>query len=586
VHRPEHGQQLPLPLDVPGLGRRRVLRGLGRAGAFGARWVLRIGLPLLGVAIALASLPYHATVQGVPFTVRATLLHQTGLSADTTLGSWVFPPVGLHVSPRDVDLLALTRDASGDTADYVQRLRAGFTAEVPHIALWFGGVVLLGLLAGLLAAAAVNMAVRYLRGLPRRRSGLRRRLPQLGGALVLVLAVAGYGWVTYNPQWARESRLTGTLAAAQLFPDQLQQYYSTRTKALDVLGSVVGIQAALQEQLDTAGGPPTALRIMFVSDMHLAANYGLVAQYAASYGVDLIINTGDESEFGTAEELTPAYLDQLRALTARVPMLWLAGNHDSPQVAGVMSSIPGVTVLGTKTATGSGYRVTAGVVDAFGLTVAGLPDPRLYGGSGDAGSDDTKVTTPMQQHAVDSALGAGDPAASSASSPSSSAASPAPSSAADGADGGPDVDVFATHGPVGAREARKVLGDRVRETAAGHVHEQNDPGDLQHGTAIDLIEGSTGAGGLDNVVRGVDRPPIEFSIESVGADCQFTSILRFQIRTPPTPADAGTPQAYGDDVSVSRIAFRPQDVTADRTCGTDLGLGAVRTWSAAAARPR
>ena len=56
---------------------------------------------------------------------------------------------------------------------------------------------------------------------------------------------------------------------------------------------------------------------MFISDMHLAANYGLVAQYADNYGVDLIINTGDESEFGTAAELTPAYLDQLRALTAR-----------------------------------------------------------------------------------------------------------------------------------------------------------------------------------------------------------------------------------------------------------------------------
>ena len=126
-----------------------------------------------------------------------------------------------------------------------------------------------------------------------------------------------------------------------------------------------------------------------------------------------------------------------------------------------------------------------------------------------------------------------------------------------------------------------MLGDRIRETAAGHVHQQNDAGDLQHGSAIDLVEGSTGAGGLDNIVKGADAPPIEFSIESVAADCQFTGILRFQIRTPPPAADSASPQAYGDDVSVSRVSFRPQDVATGRTCGTGVGLGQVRALSAA-----
>jgi hypothetical protein len=582
----DRGQQLPLPLDVPGDGRRRALRRAGLVTAFLLRWALRLGLPLLGAAIALQALPYQATVQGVPFTVRATLFHQTGLSADTTVGSWIFPkvdglPLGVHVSPRDVDVLAVTRAASGDTADYVRRLQADFTAAVPHIVLYLVGVLLLGVLAGLLAAAAVNMSIRYVRGLPRRPRELRSRALQLGAAGLVLVGVAGVGWFSYNPRWAQQSRLTGTLAAAQLFPDQLQQYYATQTKALDVLGSVVGIQAALQEQINRSDRPATALRIMFISDMHLAANYGLVAQYAASYGVGLIINTGDESEFGTAQELTPAYLDQVRALTAHIPMLWVAGNHDSPAVAGIMASIPGVTVLGAKAATSEGYRVTAGIVHAFGLTIAGLPDPRLYGGSGDSGSDDTKITTPLQQRAVDAAVGTEDPAAAGTSSATASAtasSSSAPSGAADGRDGVPDVDIFMLHGPVGAREVRTVLGDRVRETAAGHQHQQNDPGDLQHGSGIDLIEGSTGAGGLDNITRGADRPPIEFSIESVGANCEFTDILRFQIQSAPAGTDAGTPQAYGDDVSVARVSFRPQGVPAGRTCGRQLGVGSPRDW--------
>jgi predicted MPP superfamily phosphohydrolase len=573
--RRNDGEQLLLPLDLPaGRPLLRALRAAGRAGVVVLRWVLRLGLPLLGAATVLQALPYHATVQGVPFTVQGTLLHRTGFSADTTLGSWEFPavdglPFGVHVTPRDVDLLAVTRAASGGTAEYVQRLRADFTAELPHVALWLAGEVLVGLLLGLAAAAAIEMSVRYLRGLPRRRTTPQRLALQLGAAIAVVSLVAGYGVITYNPRWAQQSRLTGTLAAAQLFPDQLSQYYTQRTKALDVLGSIVGIQAALQASIGDASQPRTALQVMFVSDMHLAANYGLVARYADNYGVDLIVNTGDESEFGTAAELTPAYLDALRALTARIPMLWLAGNHDSPQVAGLMSSIPGVTVLGTKTAVTDGYRVTADVVDAYGLTIAGLPDPRVYGGQGAFGSDDRAVTDPLERRAVDSALRTGTRSGDGTTAPSSSAAA---------APAGPTVDIFATHEPVAAAELRAVLRARIRETASGHTHAQNDAGDLQDGSAIDLVEGSTGAGGLDNIYRGADRLPIEFSIESVGADCQFTRIVRFRIDAPPADDTAGTPAAYGDDVTAASVSFRPQDVAPDRTCGTAEGIGDVRPW--------
>jgi hypothetical protein len=340
---------------------------------------------------------------------------------------------------------------------------------------------------------------------------------------------------------------------------------------------------------------------MYISDMHLAADYGLVAQYAANYDVDLIINTGDESEFGTAGELTPAYLSALRAVTAKTPMLWLAGNHDSPAVLNVMSGIPGVTVVGAKAAVADGYRVTAGVVQAYGLTIAALPDPRVYGGPGAYGADDPKVTDPLERRAVDRAVGGPDDGgvdgladgsgatATSTGTPSAgssgvASSSPAPADDATTPSGSPStappVDIFATHEPVAAAELRTVLPGRIRQTVAGHVHHQNDPGDLQHGDAIDLVEGSTGAGGLDNIVRGAERPPIEFSIESVATDCQFTRIVRFQIDAPPdgTTSSAGTPQAYGDDVTASTVYFTPQQVAADRTCGTQLRLGTARRW--------
>ncbi|MFQ1003879.1 metallophosphoesterase family protein [Modestobacter sp. SSW1-42] len=602
AHNRHDAQQLTLPFPVT--RRQRAEHVARRAGDLAAaalrfvvRWVLRIALPLGSAAAVLQAFPYHATVQGVPFEVQGSLFTRPGLSADTTLGSWEFPavsgvPFGVHISPEDVDVLALTRLAGGDVPSFVQRLQADVTEQAPTIIGWLVAELLLGLALGLAIAAALGMSVRYLRGRPRRPHELRRRAGQAAAAAAVTVAVAAYGVLSYNPNWVRESQLTGTLAAAQLFPSELSQYYSQQSKAFDVLGSVVGIQAALQAQIEDDQTPETALQIMVISDMHLAANYPLVAQYAANYGVDLVVNAGDESEFGTAAELTPSYLDAVRALTATTPMLWIAGNHDSPATAQVMGGVPGVTVLGTKTTLGGGgYAVTAGVVDAFGLTIAGLSDPRVYGAAGRYGADDPSVVEPLQQEAAREAVGPPEEDEASASSATPSAAAPSSAAAPTGgeqvdgvaAEARP-VDVFVAHEPVAAEELREVLPGRIRQTVSGHVHAQNDSADVQAGDAtIDLVEGSTGAGGLDNIVRGTERPPIEFSIESVAANCQFTRVVRFSIESAaPTFGDAPeavtTPQAFGDDVTASTIYFRPQDVAPDRVCGTELGIGPEEPW--------
>ncbi len=102
----------------------------------------------------------------------------------------------------------------------------------------------------------------------------------------------------------------------------------------------------------------------------------------------MIVNTGDESEFGSAAEMTPSFVRSIAAVTAKVPMIWIAGNHDSPAVVRTMSGIHGVTVLGTKVAQPDGtFRVSASSVNALGLTVAGLPDPRVYGAKGAYGAE-------------------------------------------------------------------------------------------------------------------------------------------------------------------------------------------------------
>ena len=75
------------------------------------------------------------------------------------------------------------------------------------------------------------------------------------------------------------------------------------------------------------------------------------------------------------------------------------------------------------------------------------------------------------------------------------------------------------------------------------------------------------------MVRGSDRPPVEFSIESVASNCQFTRAIRFQIRTPAS-GTTDQPGAYGNDVTATSVSFRPQKISADRVCGAFLGIGA------------
>jgi predicted MPP superfamily phosphohydrolase len=522
--------------------------------AFAGRWALRIGLPLAGAAAMLQLLPYPATAGGAHFHVQGSLLARHSLSADTSFGSWTFPnvdglPIGAHITPVNVDLVHIASQAAADPQGYAERLRADLVDQLPAMIAWLIGEVVVGVLLGLAAAAAINLAIRQLRGLPRRDHELRHRLRQLGTAMVVLAVVAGYGALTYNQDWPRQSRVSGTLATLQLFPGQLTSYYNQRAKALDVLSAVAAIQSGLQQHIDRADVPDTAFNIMFISDMHLASTYPLVKQYAINFDVKLVINTGDEAEFGTEPEMTTSYLDQLREVTKAAPMIWLAGNHDSPTTVAIMRSVPGVTVLGTKTrgTDGSDYQVGAQQLSAYGLTIAALPDPRVYGGPGDYGAADDARVNPLEHEAVDAAA-SGIPKESG-------------------------FDIFATHEPVAVAELVKKLGKQIRQTNAGHTHAQNADSDIQKkGAPINLVEGSTGAGGLDQLNRQQPPSPTEFSIESVASSCQFTKVVRFQISGAAPSSTSDVAAGALPQVTASTQYLKPQDVTG-RVCGTTLGVG-------------
>ncbi|TAM84528.1 MAG: metallophosphoesterase, partial [Jatrophihabitans sp.] len=111
------------------MARRQPRRSAGLVGAFAGRWLLRIALPMAGMAAMLQSFPYRAAAGGVHFRVQATLFTHPGLSADTTVGSWIFDdidwlPVGVHLSPENVDVVTMAARARTDPQAYVERLRS------------------------------------------------------------------------------------------------------------------------------------------------------------------------------------------------------------------------------------------------------------------------------------------------------------------------------------------------------------------------------------------------------------------------------------------------------------------------------
>ncbi|MBS4024902.1 MAG: metallophosphoesterase [Clostridia bacterium] len=110
----------------------------------------------------------------------------------------------------------------------------------------------------------------------------------------------------------------------------------------------------LREPLDSN------LRVLHISDIHNnPAAFDFVRQIARSFRADFIINTGDETDFGTP--LESIIFQQIVDL--KIPYVFLGGNHDSPETLKAISQIDNVVLLDRD------------IVQLKGLTILGFSDP-------------------------------------------------------------------------------------------------------------------------------------------------------------------------------------------------------------------
>ncbi|CAL9480991.1 metallophosphoesterase family protein [Streptomyces sp. enrichment culture] len=285
-----------------------------------------------------------------------------------------------------------------------------------------------------------------------------RRALAAGGLALALLAVSGVSaYATWNPKSVLEPRFSGLLSSApsvvgsarsivtefDVYQKELARLVTNVTKLYDATST-----------LPTYQPDPATIRVLHVSDIHLnPAAWHIVASLVEQYEIDLIIDSGDTMDHGSAAE--NVFLNPIPTLGA--PYVWVRGNHDSPVTQKYLEGLRNVHVL-------DGGRA----VTVAGVRVAGIGDPQF---------------TPDR-----SVVAAGDDA-------ERAAGRQLAESLRAQARAGTPVDIAVAHNPVAAHQT----DGAVPLVLSGHVHRRVNEV-LPNGTRL-KIEGSTGGGGLRAVEK-------------------------------------------------------------------------------------
>ncbi|MGW4271735.1 metallophosphoesterase family protein [Streptomyces seoulensis] len=295
----------------------------------------------------------------------------------------------------------------------------------------------------------------------------RRALAAGGLALTLLTASGATAYATWNPESVLEPRFSGLLSSApslvgnarsivtefDVYQRELARLVTNVTKLYDVTSTLPAYQP-----------DPTTVRVLHVSDIHLnPASWKIIASLVRQYKVDVIVDSGDTMDHGTAAE--NAFLDPVENLGA--PYVWVRGNHDSPATQRYLEHLKNVHVLD------DGRAVTVA-----GLRFAGMGDPQFT----------PDRSSPVGGDASEELAGAR-----------------LASALRDERTRGTPVDVAIAHEPVAARET----DGTVPLVLCGHLHQEGTE-ILKLGTRL-RREGSTGGGGL-RALEGGRPAPIEASL--------------------------------------------------------------------------
>ncbi len=264
-----------------------------------------------------------------------------------------------HIAPvrLDVNVDQLDPERSRALVDHPERL-SGLQDEVTEdIARGTADLAVRSCVAVVTGAATLGLLV-YRRP--------RRALAAGGLALGLLAASGGTAYATWNPDSVLEPKFSGLLSSApslvgdarsivtefDVYQQELARLVTNVTKLYDATSTLPVYQP-----------DPTTIRVLHVSDIHLnPASWKIIASLVEQYRVDVIVDSGDTMDHGTAAE--NGFLDPVEELGA--PYVWVRGNHDSLITQRYLDRMRNVHVLDDGRA-----RTIAG------LRFAGIGDPQF-----------------------------------------------------------------------------------------------------------------------------------------------------------------------------------------------------------------
>ncbi len=292
---------------------------------------------------------------------------------------------------------------------------------------------------------------------------LRRAL--LAGAVAISAVGLSYGltWATFDRHAVQEPRYTGLIALAPQVIGSAEDIATDFDAYANQLASLVtNVTRIYDTTLSLPTWQPTddTIRVLHVSDLHLNPTaWGIINAVAEQFEVDVIVDSGDIADHGTAAE--SFYVGAISTLDR--PYLYVKGNHDSVLTQAAVAEEPNAIVL-------EGQPVSVA-----GLRFLGAADPRFTPDQqtrGTADEDLRQATTELAEQARQLPVR-------------------------------PDVLVF--HDPTNA----ELFEDTAPLVLSGHAHRRRDIV-LDDGTRV-FVQGSTGGAGLRGL-EGEEPTPVMLSV--------------------------------------------------------------------------
>jgi len=208
---------------------------------------------------------------------------------------------------------------------------------------------------------AVGMAGALVASLLTYRRQRSRVLLGVGGALATIGIVGGFAWATFRPAAFLQPTFTGSLTLAPRVIGPLQEATGRIEDFRLQLARLVGAAADAYDVIVNEPRPTgRGITVLHISDIHLSPiGMDFAQRLASSFDVDLVVDTGDLTSFGTP--LEQGILGRIPEF--RVPYVFIRGNHDSAEIADRVAAAKNAVVL------------DGGMEEVAGLRIFGASHP-------------------------------------------------------------------------------------------------------------------------------------------------------------------------------------------------------------------